>query len=76
MLTEWLEQDEEVDDNHISKKELQKAEIIGDIMEQKIACKENLLFFEERLKKFKPKDNFDKECFLLAEKTFKLYRIC
>lgn len=74
MLTEWLEQDEEVDDNHISKKELQKAEIIGDIMEQKIACKENLLFFEEHLKQFKPKDNFDKECFLLAEKTFKLYR--
>ncbi|HFK5574898.1 hypothetical protein [Elizabethkingia anophelis] len=73
MLTEWLEQDEEVDDNHISKKELQKAEIIGDIMEQKIVCKENLLFFEERLKQFKPKDNFDKECFLLAEKTFKLY---
>lgn len=74
MLTEWLEQDEEVDDNHISKKELQKAEIIGDIMEQKIACKENFLFFEERLKQFKPKDSFDKECFLLAEKTFKLYR--
>ncbi|MCL1689451.1 hypothetical protein [Elizabethkingia anophelis] len=74
MLTEWLEQNEEMDDNHISKKELQKAEIIGDIMEQKIVCKENLLFFEERLKQFKPKDNFDKECFLLAEKTFKLYR--
>ncbi|ATL45470.1 hypothetical protein CMU69_18265 [Elizabethkingia anophelis] len=74
MLTEWLEQDEEMDDNHISKRELQKAESIGDIMEQKIACKENLLFFEERLKQFKPKDNFDKECFLLAEKTFKLYR--
>lgn len=73
MLTEWLEQDEEVDDNHISKKELRKAKIIGDIMEQKIVCKENLLFFAERLKQFKPKDSFDKECFLLAEKTFKLY---
>jgi hypothetical protein len=73
MLTEWIEMDEEVDDNHICKKELQRAEIIGDIMGQKIADHKNLLFFDQRLKAFRPKDKFDKECLELAERTFKLY---
>lgn len=73
MLTDWLEQDEEMEDSHNSKKELQRAEIIGDIMEQKISNPKNILFFEQRLKRFRPKDIFDRECFQLAEKVFKLY---
>ncbi len=74
MLNDWLEQDEEIEDHHICKKELQRAEIIGDIMGQKISNPNNLLVFEQRLKCFRPKDDFDRECFLLAEKAFKLYR--
>jgi hypothetical protein len=73
MLTDWIEQDEEIEDNHICKKELQRAEIIGDMMGQKISNAKNLLFFEQRLKRFIPKNRFDKECLQLAEKTFKLY---
>ncbi len=73
MLTDWMEQDEEIEDSHNSKKELQRAEIIGDIMGQKISNPTNLLFFEQRLKRFRPKNRFDKECFQLAEKVFKLY---
>ncbi|MDR6156641.1 hypothetical protein QF023_000157 [Chryseobacterium sp. SLBN-27] len=73
MLTDWIGQDEEIEDNHICKKELQRAEIIGDIMGQKIADRRNLIFFEKRLKRFRPKDRFDKECLQLAEKAFKIY---
>ncbi|KUJ58346.1 hypothetical protein [Chryseobacterium aquaticum] len=73
MMTDWIEQDEEADDNHQCKKELRRAEIIGDFMEQKISDSHNLLFFKHRLKGFKPKSTFDKECFELAELTFKLY---
>ncbi|SEM44682.1 hypothetical protein SAMN05421856_103288 [Chryseobacterium taichungense] len=73
MLNDWLEQDEEIEDSHNSKKELQRAEIIGDVMGQKISNPKNLLFFEQRLKRFRPKDRFDKECLQLSEKAFKIY---
>lgn len=73
MLSEWIEQDEEAEDNHICQKELQRAEIIGDIMEQKISDPHNILFFEQRLKAFRPKDKLDRQCFELAEKVFELY---
>lgn len=73
MLTELIEQDEEMDESHRCRKELKRAEIIGDVMEQKIAEQKNLLFFEQRLKAFRPKDKFDRQCFELAERTFQLY---
>lgn len=73
MLNDWLQQDEEIEDSHNGKKDLQRAEIIGDMMGQKIADRRNLIFFEQRLKRFRPKNRFDKECLQLAEKAFKLY---
>ena len=73
MLTDWLDEDEEIDENHLYKKELQQAEIIGDLMEQKISHRKNLEVLGKRLQKFKPKDDFDKECFQLSEKAFQLY---
>ncbi|STD04941.1 hypothetical protein [Chryseobacterium carnipullorum] len=73
MLNDWLQQDEEIEDSHNRKKDLQRAEIIGDMMGQKIADCRNLIFFEQRLKRFRPKNRFDKECLQLAEKAFKLY---
>ena len=72
MLTDWI-MDGEAEDNDTCKKELQKAEIIGDIMEKKIANNQNLIFFEQRLKCFTPKNRFDKECFQLAKSAFELY---
>lgn len=73
MLTDWIEQDEEMDENHICKKELQIAEIIGDMMEQKISHRKNLEIFRKRFNQFKPKDDFDEECFRLARKTIQMY---
>lgn len=73
MLTDWIDQDEEIDENHLYKKELQQAEIIGDLMEQKISHRKNLEIFGKRLEKFKPKDDFDEECFQLSKKALQLY---
>lgn len=73
MLTDWVEQDEEFEESQICKKELQKAEIIGDFMEQKISHKKNIEFFAKRLERFKPKNDFDRECFQLSQKAFQLF---
>ena len=73
MLTDWISEDEEIDENHSSKKELQQAEIIGDFMEQKIFHKKNVEFFGKRLETFKAKNDFDKECFQLSGKVFQLH---
>ncbi|MDN3606410.1 hypothetical protein [Kaistella yonginensis] len=73
MLTDWLDQDEEIDESHLYKKELQQAEIIGDLMEQKISHRKNLELFGKRLERFKPKDDFDKLCFQFSEMAFHLY---
>lgn len=73
MLTDWIEEDEEIDENHQYKKEIQQAEIIGDFMEQKITHTKNIEFFRQRLNQFKSKDDFDSECFQLSKSIFKLY---
>ncbi len=71
MLIDWIE--EELDENHRYKKELQEAKTIGDLMEQKISHKKNIEFFESRLNQFKPKDDFESDCFQLSEKAFQLF---
>lgn len=73
MLSDWIDQDEELDENCEYKKQLQQAELIGDIMEQKIASINNLSFFQLRVTSFKAKDSFDVECLNLANKAFSLY---
>lgn len=74
MLGDWIEEDEEIDENNQYKKEIQQAVIIGDFMEQKISHTKNIEFFEQRLNQFKPKNDFDKECFQLSEKSYRLYK--
>lgn len=73
MLTDWTEQDSEMEDYFVCKKELHRAELIGDVMGQKISDPRNLQFFAQRLKSFNPKDQFDKACLELAKKVFALY---
>lgn len=73
MLTDWIEQDAEMEDYFVCKKELHRADLIGDIMGQEISDPGNLQFFEQRLKSFNPKDEFNKVCFELAQKVFALY---
>lgn len=72
MLDEWIDQDEELDEDSIHKKQLKMAEVIGDFMEQKISNVENLNFFQNRIESFKPNGDFEKECLEIAQKAFEL----
>jgi hypothetical protein len=73
MHREWTEQDEDKDENERYVREFDKAEGIGDSIEKKIFNRMNLAVFEKRLKAFKSRDAFDKQCMDIAKKAFDLY---
>lgn len=73
MHKEWTEQDDEPEEIQKDIGEFDKAELIGDAMEQKIFNSMNLRVFEKRLNVFKSGDAFDHECMLIARKAFDLY---
>jgi len=73
MHRDWTEQDEDREENERYIWEFDKAEMIGDGMEQKIFNRMNLAVFEERLKGFKSRDGFDKQCLDTAKKVFALF---
>lgn len=73
MHRDWTEQDEDREENERYVREFDKAEGIGDCIEKKIFNPINLAVFEQRLKGFKSRDDFDKQCFDIAKKAFALY---
>ncbi len=73
MHREWTEQDEDREENERYVREFDKAELIGDFMEQKIFNRMNLAVFEKRFNGFKSRDAFDKQCMVMAKKAFDLY---
>ncbi|MBF00233.1 hypothetical protein [Flavobacterium coralii] len=73
MVTEWVACDDENEDTATYLAEITQAQWIGDNMERKIFNHQNLSRFRERLDKFKSKDSFDHDCFLLASEAFALY---
>ncbi|MFD2939165.1 hypothetical protein [Flavobacterium notoginsengisoli] len=73
MHREWAEQDEEREENERYVREFDKAELIGDFMEQKIFSSMNLKVFERRLNAFKCRDAFDEKCLHTARQAFHLY---
>jgi len=73
MHRDWTEQDEDREENESYVREFDKADMIGDCMEQKIFNRMNLAVFEERLNAFKSRDAFDKQCLDIAKKAFALY---
>lgn len=73
MHREWTEQDEEREENERYVREFDKAELIGDCMEQKIFSGMNLKVFEKRLKAHKSHDQFDEKCLQTARQAFDLY---
>lgn len=73
MHKEWVEQDDETDENEAYKLEFEKAELIGDCIEQKIFNPMSLQLFGQRLNTFKKSDAFDHECWLTASNTFALF---
>jgi hypothetical protein len=73
MYREWAEQEEDREENERYVREFDKAELIGDCLEKKIFNPINLAVFEERLKAFKSRDDFDKQCLDTAKKAFALF---
>ncbi|QOW11949.1 hypothetical protein Q73A0000_07105 [Kaistella flava (ex Peng et al. 2021)] len=73
MMTDWVEQDDEMDETESYKSELRQAEQIGDKIEQKLFNRINLQLFKQRLNNFKSLDEFDQECWQLACKVFELF---
>lgn len=74
MHRDWAEQDDEMEEKQKDLGEFDKAELLGDRIEQKIFNRINLEVFEKRLNAFKSRDGFDRECMLTARKAFDLYR--
>ncbi|EJG02023.1 hypothetical protein [Flavobacterium sp. F52] len=73
MHKEWLEQDDETEENQAYKLEFEKAEFIGNCIEQKIFNPMSLQVFAQRLNTFKKSDAFDHECWLTACNAFALF---
>ncbi|WP_119790769.1 hypothetical protein [Flavobacterium anhuiense] len=73
MHRDWAEQDDETEGFQKDLGEFNKAELIGDAMEQKIFNAMNLEVFQKRLNLFKSRDAFDRDCMLTAQKAFDLY---
>lgn len=73
MHKEWVEQDDETEENEVYKLEFEKAEFIGDCIEQKIYNRMSLQVFQKRLESFKRSDAFDHECWQIACNAFVLY---
>nr|WP_199001433.1 hypothetical protein [Flavobacterium sp. ASV13] len=73
MHKEWVEQDDETDKTQEYKLEFEKAEFIGDCIEQKIFNLMSLQVFGQRLSNFKLSDAFDNECWLTASNAFALF---
>ncbi len=72
MIADWIEQDDEADySDH--KKALMIAEWCGKEIEKKICNPKNLKTFAARIKAFRPKNDFEQECMVLAKNIFSLY---
>lgn len=72
MIADWIEQDDEIELDG-RKDELMIAGWCGDKMEQKICNSKNLDVFAERIKAFKPKNDFEQECLKIAKAALALY---
>ncbi|MDR6919536.1 hypothetical protein [Chryseobacterium sp. 2987] len=76
MLKDWVLddvyfQEDDEEDHRID--EIGIAEWVGSNMEKKIRNKNNLTFFDDRINKFKPKNQFDENCLLIARNAISIY---
>jgi len=74
MMNDWVEQDDYTEETGVYLSEIKQAEYIGDYVEQRIYNRINLTVFEQRIKGFKVKDDFDIECLTVAKEAFALYQ--
>ncbi|WP_108160051.1 hypothetical protein [Sphingobacterium faecium] len=71
MHREWVEQDEEEEEDAMG--DIVKAEIIGDSILKKLQNPFNLNVFEQRLRLFNKVDDFDRDCWMIANEAYALY---
>ncbi|MDX2001821.1 MAG: hypothetical protein SFW35_05290 [Chitinophagales bacterium] len=72
MIKDWIEQDDECkEDNRLA--ELAIAEWAGDRMEQKLFNRKNLEVLAQRIKAFRPENQYEQECLQLAQQALSLY---
>ncbi|WP_313155936.1 hypothetical protein [Sphingobacterium multivorum] len=73
ILCNWCEEDEEeAKCNDLM--ELRQIIAIGPIMERKFHHKNNLLYLEDRIKRLRPRDGFDRLCQRIGNQTLELYK--
>lgn len=72
MFEQWANEDDEDPENINLLLEIKSAEWIGDSIEKKIYNLQNLEQLKTRLERFKANDEFDKNCFCLAESLYNL----
>lgn len=76
MIEDWILDDpdgeEEGEDHRLN--DVHLAKWVGEKIEQKIYSRKNLDFFEHRIQRFAPKDQFDLDCLNLAKETLEIYR--
>ncbi|MDV3970713.1 hypothetical protein PIECOFPK_02356 [Mycovorax composti] len=73
MMNDWVEQDDYTEETEVYLSEIKQAEFIGDFIEQRIYNRINLTVFEQRIEKFKVRNEFDRECLAVAKEAFSLY---
>ena len=72
---DWVEQDEEEELTKSYLQEFDKADWIGDKMEQKLFNRINLERFKQRIEKFHSRNKFDRACKKLAQNAWSLYTL-
>ncbi|MDX6182373.1 hypothetical protein SGQ44_08095 [Flavobacterium sp. Fl-77] len=75
MMNDWVEQDDYTEETQGYLAEIKEAEFIGDFIEQRLYNCTNLNVFEQRIEKFKVRNDFDRECLAVAKEAFTLYQI-
>lgn len=71
MLEEWYSEDEPSEGDLT---EFADAEIIGDYMKEKISDPKNLRTFGQRLKTFKPANDFENRCLIIVAEFYDLFK--
>jgi hypothetical protein len=74
MHKDWVEQGDHTDETNFNKSELRKAEIIGNIIEQKLFNRINLAVFEKRLSQIEIYNTFDQECWEIAYDAITIFK--
>lgn len=73
MLTDWVEECDE-GEGDVLQREMEQAGWIGERIQQKLYDLRNLDYFENRVRGFKVRDGFDRECYRVALNALALCR--